>query len=157
MSALKIEVKARINNSVWESMKRNLTRNENFEAKVGFFDGTYANGESVPYVAALNEEGTHSIPARPFMRVDTLSSENKKKWTEEYIPFVDGIAQGHFTWRQLHELLGNTVKDAMKLAIVERNAPPNSPLTVQKKGFNDPLIETGLMYDSVKSKVERRG
>jgi len=37
--------------------------------------------------------------------------------------------------------------------IVNMNDPPNAPWTVERKGFNDPLIETGEMRDNVAWRV----
>jgi hypothetical protein len=39
--------------------------------------------------------------------------------------------------------------------IIAWDTPPNSPQTVEAKGFNDPLINTGKMLESVDFKVER--
>ena len=48
------------------------------------------------------------------------------------------------------------LKMALQEAILEWDNPKNAPMTVQKKGFNDPLIETGTVYDQVRSRVSRR-
>ena len=44
----------------------------------------------------------------------------------------------------------------MKLVITEFSSPANAPFTIAKKGFDNPLIETGHMRDSVEHRIGRK-
>lgn len=47
--------------------------------------------------------------------------------------------------KEMAQALANRVRQE----IIEKSTPANAPSTVAKKGFNDPLIETGEMRDNV--------
>ncbi len=51
-------------------------------------------------------------------------------------------------------VVGEKMKDQMVQTIVDFSTPANAPTTIKKKGFDDPLIETGHMMRSVRAKVE---
>ena len=42
----------------------------------------------------------------------------------------------------------------LKQMIAEFSTPANSPMTIAKKGFNNPLVDTGIMLDTVDYDVE---
>lgn len=156
------KVKLTINNKPWKRIERNLKRGGNQIVRVGFFDGMYPNGVSVPMVAAWNEEGHRTgwggySPPRPFIRVGFMKEIKQRKWLIKYLPYVHRIAQGTMTWKSLNQLIAQELVDIMKKNILDWDTPQNSSTTIKIKGFNDPLINTGRMYDRVKAKVVRKG
>ncbi len=50
---------------------------------------------------------------------------------------------------------GNAMVSVLKNSITTFDDPANAPSTVRRKGFNNPLIETGFMRDSVDWRVSR--
>jgi hypothetical protein len=50
--------------------------------------------------------------------------------------------------------MGTVIKDQIVQSIVSTNSPPNAPSTVRRKGFDKPLIDTGVMQRSVDFVVE---
>src|SRR5699024_10936387 len=114
-------------------------------------------GLNVAQVAQWNEEGKvsitgASIPPRPFMRVGMAREiykilRNKDKELSE-------VFSGKMNWEQFYNSLSNQLKTALQEVIKEWSLPPNSPHTVRKKGFNDPLIETGLLLQSVETEIK---
>lgn len=94
------------------------------------------------------------IPRRPFLR-DTWEL-NVGKWSE----LIGNLAFEVFMCRmkpaEFYQRLGDRVVDDIKRTIKEFDEPGNAALTVEKKGFNDPLIETGKMRDSISWFLERR-
>jgi hypothetical protein len=156
------KVKLKINNKPWKRIQTNLKRGGNQIIRVGFFDGRYPSGISVPMVAAWNEEGHMTgwgnySPPRPFIRVGFMKEIRQRKWLIKYLPYVERIAKGTMTWKTLNQLIAKEFVDIMKKHILDWDTPPNSALTIKLKGFNDPLINTGRMYDRVKAKVVRKG
>lgn len=142
-------------------MERNLRRGNNQAVRVGFFDGRYPSGISVPQVAAWNEEGHFTgwggySPPRPFIRLGFMKEVKQGKWFAKYVPMVNHIAHGRMTWKSLNQMIAGEFVDMMKRHILEWDSPVNSPTTIALKGHGDVLINTGLMYDRVKAKVVRR-
>lgn len=127
---------------------------EGLQAKVGWFETAhYPEGTPVAYVATIHEFGTSKIPARPFMR--PAVAEHGKEWIEQ-------LGQGAKTCLTTGAnpadvleavALGAAGNVAEKIQAV--TSPPLSPVTVQRKGFSKPLVDTGQMAQSVTGKVER--
>lgn len=116
---------------------------------VGFFDETYPDGERIGKIATINEYGVpeHNQPPRPFMRYTVAKS--KKKW----IDILQDILPENMDVERSLNILGDVVSEDVSQMISAFAIPANAPSTIRKKGFNDPLVDTGLMRDSVGWKV----
>lgn len=127
-------------------------------SEVGFIDGSiaYEDGINVPTVAYMQEYGVTSnkkgkdwfIPPRPFM-----SYSSRLFQTSFSNMMADGLKQTKFDSKKVINAASQVLKERIQLSIVEWSAPPNAAYTVQRKGFNDPLIETHKMLNSVDYKV----
>ncbi len=125
--------------------------------KVGFPAGgaTYKDEEtgeeelSVAEVAAFNEFGTSDgrTPARPFLSnsID-LHEEEITKFAEK---LFKQLCKGRLDAKELMQKLGVFQKGVVQKEIVDGTYAPNSPYTIKKKGSDHPLIDTGLMRQSV--------
>lgn len=148
--------------SQWKKMRKNLDRGKHLAVKVGFFQDSVYGPENdnltVAQVAQWQEEGTDKIPMRPFIRAGFMIKEiEKHKWiTPQIMSWIDDIAMGKLTWTQFYNRLGPIFVQMMQKEIENWRIPMNAPLTVQLKGFNDPLIDTGKMLDSVEYKIGRK-
>lgn len=115
------------------------------ELRVGFIEGaTYpANGDEILKVAQVafwNEFGTATAPARPFFR--TMIEKKSPKWGAVLAANLQATG---YNWDTSLKRLGLVIKEQLTQSIVEFDDPPNAPYTVAKKGFNNPLIDTGVM------------
>jgi hypothetical protein len=124
---------------------------ENPTVQVGFMaDAVYEDGTPVAMVAALNEYGTKKIPPRPFFR--GMINENKGDWGGYAANFMKET--GNDVIKTL-DLMGGEIQGELKNSIRDFSDPPNAQSTIDKKGFNDPLIDSGRMYrDSVTFKIK---
>jgi hypothetical protein len=134
------------------------------EVAIGLPTGTtgvstiYPNGgETVVEAAILNEYGSDSdkIPARPFMH----SSYNKIREKVEPIAAwgVKKINIGKIDKKTILGLMGAAAVGVVKQTITDFSTPPNAPYTIRKKGFNNPLIETGLLRQTITYAVRKSG
>lgn len=161
---IKTTVKLKIDNKQWKKMSRNLLRSGDKAINVGWWKSNHPSGVSTAQVAKWNEEGHLNggmfagtyTPPRPFIRIGFLS-DVKNKIIPKYINHVNMIALGRTTWTALHSSLSKELVDGLRQTILSWDTPANSPVTIRLKGFNDPLIETGSMYDSVKAKTVKYG
>jgi cobalamin biosynthesis Co2+ chelatase CbiK len=91
---------------------------------------------------------TVTIPARPFFR--SMIAQKSGKW-------ASGIARQlkatNYDVDKTLTLTGESIKGQLQQSIRDFSNPPNAKSTVRKKGFNDPLIDTGHMLDSVDYEV----
>lgn len=115
--------------------------------RVGLLESaTYPDGQQVAMVAAANEFGNpaNNQPPRPFFR--NMIADNKDNWPDD----IGRIAQAtNFDGEQTLGLMGEHIKGQLQQSIRELMEPPLSPVTIEKKGFDKPLIDTGHMLNSV--------
>lgn len=123
----------------------------NEELQVGFINGAkYPTNENVATVAFNNEYGTKNIPSRPFFR--TMISKESPTWPEK---LTKAVHFTHYDFKKSLELLGMDVEGALRESIRDWREPPNSQKTIERKGFNKPLIDTSLMIKSITSEVKQ--
>ena len=117
------------------------------KAKVGFSGDNAAK-------AVFNEMGVASknIPARPFMR--TAFDEAKPRLLRERDKQAAAVVLKGKSQSAALKALGVILADEIKDQIEGWTTPPNAPSTVAKKGFNDPLVETGDMSDDVTIEID---
>jgi hypothetical protein len=112
--------------------------------RVGFLEGATApNGDSIPLRAAMNEFGHGNVPPRPFFR--NMIAAKSGEWP-------DGIAHQlkatNYDAKLTLERAGEAIKGQLQESILDLWAPPLSPKTIAKKGFDKPLIEHGDMINA---------
>jgi hypothetical protein len=111
------------------------------KVKVGFLEGaTYPDGTSVATVAFFNEFGTTRAPPRPFFR--RMIAAKSPGWGDRMA--AAAAAVGYDSGRTL-AIMGEGIKDQLVKSIVDLTSPPLKPSTVKRKGFDKPLIDTGVM------------
>lgn len=115
--------------------------------RVGFLEvATYPDGQSVPMVAAANEYGDPAMnrPPRPFFR--NMIAEKSPEWPQDIAKIAE--ATGYDAETMLG-LMGEHIKGQLQGSIRDLMEPALSPVTIAKKGFSKPLIETSHMLNSV--------
>lgn len=144
----------------WEDIKKRLIK-EQKELHIGWFQGNNYGPENdnlpVAQVAQWNEEGSITNPMRPFIRMGFMRHVEKGLYQSYFIDSIQRIADGTSTFTQEYTKLGPVFVKDMQEVIEDWNIPPNSPTTIAEKGFNDPLIHTGKMHDSVSFKITGKG
>lgn len=118
--------------------------------RIGFLEGATApNGDSLPLRAALNEFGHGNVPPRPFFR--NMIAAKSGEW-------ADGIAHQlkatNYNVDLTLRITGLAIKGQLQRSILDLWAPPLSPVTIRKKGFDKPLIEHGDMLNAVDFEVQ---
>lgn len=113
---------------------------------VGFRSGAkYPDGTPVAQVAWDNEYGDPAegrVP-RPFFR--RMIAANKTQWA----PQLAGLlVRGDSVNLAMHKM-GGSIKEELMMSINEFTDPELKQSTIDKKGFDKPLIETRLMRDSI--------
>lgn len=120
--------------------------------RVGFLEGaTYPEGESVPMVAAANEFGDpgHNRPPRPFFR--NMIAQKSPEWGEDIGKIALAV---DYDASRLFPLMGERIKGQLQESIREFTEPALAQSTIDRKGFNKPLIETSHMLNSVDYEVK---
>lgn len=129
------------------------------QVKVGFPSGQ-ASADNVAK-AIYNEFGTRGgasgggwggpIPERPFMR--NAARANEGKYTAAMAASAEQIVKDANTGPTLQKL-GILAQGDIQAEITSLSSPPNSPVTIARKGSSKPLIDTGEMRQAVTFKVD---
>lgn len=133
-----------------------LRKLEKSEVRVGFQvgDNTYDEGADVAEIAAYNELGSSDTPARPFMK---QSFENHEDTLKAACDQANKTLASGGTAEQALNKIGVICKGLVQQEIVDGGFEPNAESTVKKKGSDKPLIDTGLMRQSVNYVIKSRG
>jgi hypothetical protein len=91
------------------------------------------------------------IPPRPFMRLAARNFMSKRTAIQATI--TNKAMKGEITAAQALARVGLVMENEVVKSMKNGNWIPNAPSTIARKGFDKPLIETGLMWKSVSSKV----
>lgn len=110
-----------------------------------------AGDVTVAEVAAFNEFGTATTPARSMIAATCDLNSEKYKQTARTI--ADGIATGRVDLAKGLHILGVMIKGDIQSRINDGIPPPNSASTIARKGSSKPLIDTGLMKNSIDHEV----
>lgn len=108
-------------------------------------------GKPMAQIAAENEFGTKTTPARPF--ISTSFDENRDKLNNIIANEYGKIIDGDSTVRKSLNLIGLFGVDIIQQKIRAIQTPPNSPRTIAIKKSSKPLIDFGQMIQSVRHKV----
>lgn len=105
------------------------------------------NMSEVAQVAFWNEYGTTTIPERSFLR--STIDENRESFKTLMTREVGNIIDGDRSVKSALGLIGEFGTLKVQRKIVNVRTPENAPATIKKKGFDNPLIATGQMRQSV--------
>ena len=105
----------------------------------------------VAQVAFWNQWGTKRAPARPFFT--TMIEECSPRWGES----LAYLAKAHnYDAKKMMTNMGIGIQAQLVSSIVNWSDPPNAQRTVDIKGFNNPLIDEGIMQNSVEYEVTNK-
>ncbi|EAW4991494.1 hypothetical protein QDX92_003125 [Salmonella enterica] len=94
-------------------------------------------------------EHTVTIPPRPFFR--KMIEHKSPEWGEKMATL---LRTNDFDTATALVYMGEHIKGQLQMFIRDWKKPPNAASTVRQKGFNNPLIETGHMMNSVDYSVD---
>lgn len=127
------------------------------KVKIGLPNGTgnYPDGTSVIMVGSINEFGSpeRGIPERSFLR--STMSDNRAKYKGLIKDLILSAIDGTTPIENVPDLIGQVAEADVKQKIVDIQEPPNAPQTIAaKNGKTNPLVNTGLLVQSIRYEVE---
>lgn len=109
---------------------------------------------SVIEAALRNEFGTNFIPERSFLRSTILQKEEEYRHRAADI-VKKALQNKDYQIEKNVGLLGQLVEKDVKQKITDTYTPPNAEETKKRKGSEHPLIDSGLMRQSVRNIVKK--
>lgn len=119
---------------------------ENYGVEGGYFENSLTeDGESLAQVAFQNEMGRDGEENRPFMSRAAVELEK-----EAVALYQKEAKKTGYTAEKMMKKMGLLIIAAIKKQIrtAKSWARPNSPETIEAKGSDAPLVDTGFMLKS---------
>jgi hypothetical protein len=137
--------------SVSDNVERKLkeiAKKMSGSVEVGFLEGaTYPDGTPVAAVAFWNEFGA-SGPPRPFFR--GMIAEDSPSWPDK----VAALAKStNNDGAKVLALMGEDIQGALIQSINDFTTPALAQSTIDRKGFDKPLINEAIMVNSTGYRV----
>ena len=111
------------------------------------------SGATLVEIAAKNEFGTDGpppIPSRPWLR--TALQTNARKWQRLAGDVVKSARSPEGAEPALRTL-GVVMVGDCKESLLDGDWAPNAPLTIERKGSDQPLVDTGRLNQSQRAQV----
>lgn len=149
-----------VERKLWDALLARAAKLDRVHVKVGIMGekgATVHSGEGGDFtlveIAALHEFGGHHVPERSFIR-STFLIRRVNALRAKQVELAKAIVTGGMDPIRALGLLGAWGASEVKNTITEIDIPP--PLadsTVQAKGSSKPLVDTGLMKNSISWEV----
>ncbi len=110
--------------------------------QVGWFDGVnYEDGKPVAGIAALNEFGSKTAPARPFIR--PAVADNQSKWADIYAQMARQWISGSGDYAGVLTTVGLVAEADIRNAIVTGDHQALSPITLALRRLRNDNVPIG--------------
>jgi len=153
------------NTAVWDKLKADLLKNIP-PVNVGWFAGQNygSDNDNLPYAQVAqwaNEghiNGQNSLvpgsvtPPRPFMTSGLMGALKAGANKDDFKDMIKAVASGKEVMTVLNKA-GQNFERTLRKVMLDWDTPRNAPLTIELKGFDDPLVETSELIANVSSRV----
>ncbi|MFG6334790.1 MAG: hypothetical protein K1W20_04865 [Lachnospiraceae bacterium] len=129
------------------------------EVRIGYQRGTlHLNDDGsradLVDIAMWNEFGTENMPSRPFMR-DSVD-KHMQAINHVLLSQKDALLKGASA-KDVLNTVGLFQQDLIQTEIEQGDFVANASSTIEKKGSDKPLIDTGTMKNSVHFQIVKKG
>ena len=157
-----MSMKFTVDKRAWLDLKKSFAKAEMYEDQLGWFeDNRYgSDNDNLPMaqVAQWIDEGVASknIPPRDFIRTGLTNDLKRGTNDASFKRIITAVANGQDVFKALHKE-GDSFRQTLRQVMIDWDTPPNSPTTIELKGFDDPLIESSELISNVSVKTAKRG
>jgi hypothetical protein len=107
----------------------------------------FVSNDFVGPVMGVTKAHKINVPARDFMTQGGVRALEKTGPISAKL--IKKLNAGEMTIDQILDVLGPVAVAEFQQTIIDINDPPNAPSTVRKKGSSNPLVDTGLMNQTL--------
>ena len=143
------------NQNAFQELMLKITALGNLEGKVGWFEKYKypVTGIPVAQVAAMQEFGTSTIPARPFMRPAAI--KNQQKWQETIAKVSKKVTIGAISPENAMQLITSQAEGDVLQSIKDVDSPPLSKITIGIRKYKQMgKAITGKTIGEIASKIK---
>lgn len=137
----------------------------NLRIEVGYFNtAKYPDGTPVAYVAAIQEWGYAAGGIPPRATIRPTIAEKQSEWGRQIAGATSGAIDGNVNIRKAYEAIGAMAAGDIGKKITQIMSPPLKSSTIRARQSRKktpgvsakPLVDTGLMLQSVTHKVTNK-
>jgi len=133
----------------WNRIKKDYASLSKASLKVGLQAGDVDDtGVPIATYGFFNEFGTERIPERSFIR--STADEQRENWNKLLDGAYNKILNGEISVGRALAIVGTKAQEDIKKKIMTGPFAPNSEATIVIKGSSRPLIDTGIMRQSIR-------
>lgn len=150
---------------VWDAVKKNLMKTIP-EIQTGWFaENVYGSDNDnlqMAQVAQWNNEGHVNgasaarpgsiTPPRPFMTVGLKAALKAGANKDDFKDMIEAVASGKEVMTVLNKA-GTNFERTLRKVMIDWDTPRNAPLTIELKGFDDPLVDSSELIANINSKI----
>lgn len=107
---------------------------------------------SIIDVAIKNNFGI-GVPRREFM--PEAAKKWQKSWTEKLEVIQNAMEKGHMDVDKFLDTMGQEGASLISKTIRDWSTPPNSAFTIEMKGANNPLVDSGDMKNAPRHEIRK--
>lgn len=162
--------KLTVDKSGWEKLKKNLREAEIYNVNLGWFEenkyGPDNNNLQMAQIAQWNNDGHVNgagalvpgaeTPPRPFMSIGLPGAFKAGANKDDFKDMVEAVMTGKSVMSAMQKSTNNFERTLRKV-MLDWDTPRNAPLTVEMKGFDDPLVNSSELIANVTAKVQKKG
>jgi hypothetical protein len=140
--------------NVFRDLELKIASLGKLEGKVGWFEtAKYPDGMQVAEVAMMQEFGTRTIPARPFMRPAIIKNQNK--WQETINKVSARVVEGKISALDAMNIITEQAASDVVEQIKSVDSPPLSPITIGVRKYKQLGKEvTGRTIGEIATKLK---
>lgn len=157
---LKPTISIKEDRKLYDEIMTQIALFENSHVEIGTLSGTRRkDGSNMAVIAATHEYGSEKkkIPSRSFLRA--FMDEKRDKINTKILNMARAITAGKLMTKKGLTRLGVWGAGQVKKKITDVDSPPLKKTTIKRRkwGGTNPLIDTGQLRSTQKSKVIMRG
>jgi hypothetical protein len=145
---INVSTQSKTNDLGMDKLIREIRRDA-VSVDIGIHEG---DSQDVIDRATQNEFGTSTIPERSFIR--STIDENAERYAKASEILIGLMIDGEISKFEALERMGQQIEKDIKEKITNLKSPANSLRTIEAKGSDNPLIDTGEMRASIRYLVK---
>lgn len=137
-----------------KDLAKRLEREQRVLVGVPIGAGEYEDGVNYATIMAVNNFGSADghIPARPVLQPAVEEGAPVYRRLAEVM--LPKVLSGDMEMRVLLEQMGSLAEGHVKQYMTDLRTPPNAQSTIDKKGSDNPLIDTGALRQSIRYVID---
>jgi hypothetical protein len=138
----------------YEDIINSIVEGNEQEVEIGFYSDQKSGEFTLAELATVHEFGKGNIPKRPFMR--RSFDKGLSDWEKMNKDLIGSLIDGKIDKETVLEVSGDFHKNQIQQGVINQTLGlrANADITIERKGSETPLIDTGRLINGAEVRVE---